>query len=395
MTIQPGAMLYTQGFGSRPESVEVPHIPNPPRAPTASDTGYPIGKRWVYTDVASYELIGLSTSKGITTANWNLLASDTGPLDTLTGDAGGAISPSAGNITLAGTGGQIATSGAGSTITFSLTGPFAPSSFTAHGVLLGEGSSSIVATTPGTNGQLLIGSTGADPAFSTVTSTGSTLTLTGGAHTLNIDITAPVTVPNGGTGATTLTGVLTGNGTGAVTANAVTNHGVVIGGASNAVGSLAVASTGTILAGSTGADPAFTGSPSVSGTVTAGTGITSTTGNIVATAGAVNAGTSMTATLGAITATNGNLVMGTAGNKIIVPTGANASAGTSGVMSGTPGVVTVATTACSATAKVFYCRNVVGGTPGNVSITAQDGTGFTLTSTGNETSTFNWWIINA
>jgi len=30
-----------------------------------------------------------------------------------------------------------------------------------------------------------------------------------------------------------------------------------------------------------------------------------------------------------------------------------------------------------------------------ISITAQDGTGFTLTSTGNETSTFNWWIINA
>jgi hypothetical protein len=103
----------------------------------------------------------------------------------------------------------------------------------------------------------------------------------------------------------------------------------------------------------------------------------------------------MTATLGNITATNGNLVMGTAGNKIIVPTGSNASAGTSGVMSGTPGAVTVATTACSGTAKIFYCRATTGGTPGNVSITAQDGTGFTLTSTGNETSTFNWWIINA
>lgn len=136
-------------------------------------------------------------------------------------------------------------------------------------------------------------------------------------------------------------------------------------------------------------------------TVTAGTGITATTGNITATAGAVSAnttvtaGTTVTATLGNITATNGNLVMGTAGNKIIVPTGANASAGTSAAMTGTPGAVTVATTACSATAKVFYCRATTGGTPGNVSITAQDGTGFTLTSTGNETSTFNWWIINA
>lgn len=137
-------------------------------------------------------------------------------------------------------------------------------------------------------------------------------------------------------------------------------------------------------------------------TMTAGTGLTVTTGNAVvsagnisATAGSVNAGTSMTATLGDITASNGNLSLATAGNKIIIATGANASVGTSGAMSGTPGVIAVATTASSATAKIFYSRATTGGTPGEVSITAQDGTGFTLTSTGNETSTFNWWIINA
>ena len=111
--------------------------------------------------------------------------------------------------------------------------------------------------------------------------------------------------------------------------------------------------------------------------------------------GSLTAGTTITATLGAITATNGNVVLGTAGNKIVIATGANASVGTSGAMSGTPGAVTVATTASSATAKIFYSRATTGGTPGQVSITAQDGTGFTLTSTGNETSTFNWWIINA
>lgn len=109
----------------------------------------------------------------------------------------------------------------------------------------------------------------------------------------------------------------------------------------------------------------------------------------------ITAGTGLTVTTGNATVTNGNLSLSTAGNKIIIATGSNASVGTSGVMSGTPGAVTVATTACSATAKVFFCRNVTGGTPGQVSITAQDGTGFTLTSTGNETSTFNWWIINA
>ena len=130
---------------------------------------------------------------------------------------------------------------------------------------------------------------------------------------------------------------------------------------------------------------------------TGGTGATrigNATGNTAVT-GSLTATTTLTATLGNITATNGNLSLATAGNKIIIATGSNASVGTSGVMAGTPGVVTVATTACSATAKVFYCRATTGGTPGNVSITAQDGTGFTLTSTGNETSTFNWWIINA
>jgi hypothetical protein len=110
--------------------------------------------------------------------------------------------------------------------------------------------------------------------------------------------------------------------------------------------------------------------------------------------GSIAATTTVTATLGAITATNGNVVLGTAGNKIVIATGSNASVGTSSAM--TAGVVTVATTASSASAKIFYSRATTGGTPGQVSITAQDGTGFTLTSTSNtETSTFNWWIINA
>jgi len=148
-----------------------------------------------------------------------------------------------------------------------------------------------------------------------------------------------------------------------------------------------VAQLNSVSTGANFASPPALGFGSTTPRPVHGTTIDSTT--------TIIAGTTLTATLGAITATNGNLVLGTAGNKIIIPTGANASVGVSGVMAGTPGVVTVATTACSATAKVFYCRATTGGTPGNVSITAQDGTGFTLTSTGNETSTFNWWIINA
>jgi hypothetical protein len=150
----------------------------------------------------------------------------------------------------------------------------------------------------------------------------------------------------------------------------------------------------TSLTGDTGtALPTAGGAIQIAGTANqitteaAGSAVTLSLPSTITTPGSLTTTTSLATT-------NGNLSLGTAGNKVVIATGSNASVGTSGAMSGTPGSVTVATTACSATAKIFYCRATTGGTPGQVSITAQDGTGFTLTSTGNETSTFNWWIIN-
>lgn len=134
-----------------------------------------------------------------------------------------------------------------------------------------------------------------------------------------------------------------------------------------------------------------TGTTSV--TIRAGSGGITLTGAVGSSA-AITAGTSLTATLGAITATNGNLVLGTAGNKLLITAGSNASVGVSGNMSGTPGVIAVSTTACTASSVILFSRATTGGTPGQVSITAQSTSGFTLTSTGNETSTFNWLIIN-
>jgi hypothetical protein len=131
-------------------------------------------------------------------------------------------------------------------------------------------------------------------------------------------------------------------------------------------------------------------------TVTAGTGITSTTGNITATAGAVNAGTSMTATLGNITATNGNLVLSTAGNKLSIATGANASIGTSVAM--TAGSVTISTTAVTASSKIFLTVNTPGGTQGTLSAPTASivaATSFVINSSNAaDTSTVNWLIIN-
>jgi len=56
-----------------------------------------------------------------------------------------------------------------------------------HGVLVGSGASAITALTVGTNGQILIGSTGADPVFAALNCADS-LTCTTGAGTLEINV---------------------------------------------------------------------------------------------------------------------------------------------------------------------------------------------------------------
>jgi hypothetical protein len=69
MTFQPGANLYTQGFGSRPENVEVPHYDV--RPPNSTDVNYPLGKRWLDTvgqDI--WELVALSSAGGVLSATW-------------------------------------------------------------------------------------------------------------------------------------------------------------------------------------------------------------------------------------------------------------------------------------------------------------------------------------
>ena len=88
------------------------------RAPTTSDTGYSPGQIWV--DQSTGTLYGLSAVSG-GAADWEILGGSGSDITTLTGDSGGAISPSNGNITLAG-GTGISTVGSTSTITFNITG---------------------------------------------------------------------------------------------------------------------------------------------------------------------------------------------------------------------------------------------------------------------------------
>lgn len=74
---------------------------------------------------------------------------------------------------------------------------------TQHAILVGEGTLPIQAIAVGTNGQVLLGSTGADPTFVTPTA-GTGLTLTSNASTLQYAITTPVGIANGGTNATSI-----------------------------------------------------------------------------------------------------------------------------------------------------------------------------------------------
>jgi len=142
------------------------------------------------------------------------------------------------------------------------------STLTNHGLLVGSGTSAVTALTVGTNGQLCIGSTGADPVFGTPGSSDSTITWTLGAGTLTAQARA------GGEGQTGVLELATGaeTTTGTSTALAVhpdgldtrlgaqTDHGVILGGggAGFNLGVTAVGSTGTILTGVSGADPAWT-----------------------------------------------------------------------------------------------------------------------------------------
>jgi len=76
-------------------------------------------------------------------------------------------------------------------------------SLTNHGLLVGAGASAITQLAAATNGQIPIGSTGADPALATLTGTANRLGVTNGAGsiTLNVDATQwPSSIAGDGTG---------------------------------------------------------------------------------------------------------------------------------------------------------------------------------------------------
>lgn len=83
------------------------------RAPTTDDKNFTLGQMWIYK--ATNQIWGL-TSVVANSATWSLLAPGDSDVDALTGDTGGLISPTAGNINILG-GDGLTVAGAGSTLT--------------------------------------------------------------------------------------------------------------------------------------------------------------------------------------------------------------------------------------------------------------------------------------
>lgn len=221
---------------------------NSTRSPTTSDvidsngSPYNIGRIWVNTVTKiTYFYAGGGT--------WTpLSASPAGAINTITGDTGGAESPSSNNFNLLGTANQITVTGTAATETFSVPAVFIAPGSIASTTTLTAGSSLAVTTTA------VIG-TGL-----TVTSGGAAIT---GTTTINNSGAATTTIGTGGTGATNI-GNATGNTavTGSLTASTsltatlgnitATNGNIVRGTAGNKDVYSSVATTTTAGANSAG-----------------------------------------------------------------------------------------------------------------------------------------------
>ena len=200
------------------------------RDPTTTDINYILGRQWINKSTPSMWFLG---SKAAGVATWIAAGSGAaGGIVTITGTSGGAESPLAGNfnilgdatdgVTVVGTAntetiniaaatttqrGTLETSTDAESIAGASTAvAVTPASLAAklgtqtnHGVLVGAGTAAAVtALTVGTDGQVLLGSTAADPVFTTLSSSNSSVTFATGAGTLGLTVTQASTTQLGG-----------------------------------------------------------------------------------------------------------------------------------------------------------------------------------------------------
>lgn len=214
-------------LGVRPETP--PQMIQQVRAPIATDVNYDVGTFWVDT-VTNILYILSNVTAGV--ATWTVCSAAAGFIATLTGDAGGAIAPVGANITLAGTGNEIVTTGGVGTITWSISPTLVvPGTFTANAGavnIAGAGAAAGQTVNIGTSAFqniVTIGSITAASSLNLLTSTGN-FSLDGvGASTYTFGpSTTNGTMNFGGTGANTGTITIAG-GTGAQITNIANNTG--------------------------------------------------------------------------------------------------------------------------------------------------------------------------
>jgi len=263
------------------------------RDPTVDDNNeFNIGTIWVVADRDRIWML-MDLSNGV--ADW-VLIHPSGAANTFNADIGTAISVG-GVLNMFG-GTNITTSGVGNTVTVSLSDNVAiPGTLTLSAI--GEGFVRSDATglfstlADGTDGQVLIGATAGDPAWANLTSSDSTVVITTGHNTIDLRSV--------GGGGGTLDTLDTDVGSATPTLGVIT-----IAGGTN-INTAGAGSTVTVNLDDT---------ISVAGSITAGTGITATAGDITATAGAVEANTSVTAGNG-LEVTAGTVTFGALGAGVV------------------------------------------------------------------------------
>lgn len=272
------------------------------------------------TDATKIGLCNFNSTHFTVDANGFVALSGTGPGLTITGNAGGALSPTAGNwnilgaSTAAGTS-PVTTSGAASTLTVNVQKSQAIASTDATKIGLAAFDSADF--TVDANG------------FVSASTTGFLKTLTGNsggaiapvANNINTVGTGSITIAGAGS---TLTTQLTG----------LTNHNVLVGAGTATITNVAPSATSGVPLISQGAaaDPAF-GTAVVAG---GGTGATSFNIN-----GVVISNTATTTPLAALTLTNGQVVIGSTGNP---PAAATLTAGTGISITNAANSITIAST---------------------------------------------------
>lgn len=288
--------------------------------------------------------------------------------ETLTGNSGGAVAPTANNINTVGTGSITIVGNPGtSTLTTQLTG------LTNHNVLVGAGTATITNVPPSTAGFVLTSNgAGADPSFQVVSASGAINSITGNTGGAEVPLTGNFNIL--GTGSITVVGSAN---TETVQLTGLTNHNVLVGAGTATITNVPPSTAGFVLVSNgASADPSFQ-------TVSAAGAATHFNANIG----------SATPTAGTIVITGGTTgLTTTASSNVIDLTGTLivANGGTSATSFNTNGVVISNTTTTGALAALSLTSGqvVIGGTTTPAAATLTAGTGVSIVN-GNNSITIN------